>query len=120
MSFFADAAPVNGYTGFFPGKSEVLPKGQTLPGWSEGERTYPLECDILFERDIEIKVRDGARLYTDIYRPANCDEKIPVLVMWSPYGQVHPLQLYRRLLTACIRQGVLFTGHAACLHCKFL
>lgn len=79
----------NGYTGFRPGEVEYLKKGDTLPGWNEGERTYPLECDITYEHDIEIKVRDGARLYTDIYRPTNVapGEKLPVLVMWSPYGK---------------------------------
>ncbi|BGP09062.1 hypothetical protein JCM10049v2_004917 [Rhodotorula toruloides] len=32
-------------------------------------------------------MRDGAKLYCDIYRPADSDEKIPCLIMWSPYGK---------------------------------
>lgn len=59
---------VNGYTGFKPGAQEIIKKGSTRPGWSEGETTAPLACDIIYQRDIEIRVRDGARLYADIFR----------------------------------------------------
>jgi hypothetical protein len=47
-----------------------------------------LTSDILVEHDVELVVRDGARLYADIYRPAGSDEKIPIIVSWSPYGKV--------------------------------
>lgn len=84
---------VNGYTGFRPNEKVVLKKGSSLPGWSEGEQCLPLGCDILYERDIEIKVRDGARLYVDILRPAHATENVPCVISWSPYGAVLPLNL---------------------------
>ncbi|KAF3396617.1 putative serine esterase [Talaromyces pinophilus] len=71
----------NGYVGFQPGKKEVLPKG-----WN-GFNAKPLKSDIIVEHDVEIVVRDGARLYIDIYRPANSTEKIPAVLSWSFYGK---------------------------------
>ncbi|KAF4551082.1 Hypothetical protein D9617_14g075380 [Elsinoe fawcettii] len=71
----------NGYAGFQPGKSEVL-----LAGWN-GFNAKPLESDIRIDHDVEVVVRDGARLYVDIYRPAGSQEKIPAILSWSPYGK---------------------------------
>lgn len=51
---------------------------------------YPeLPCDILFESDVAVKLRDGTTIYTDIYRPANAtaSKKIPAIVAYSPYGK---------------------------------
>ncbi|KAM0789203.1 hypothetical protein ACM66B_000048 [Microbotryomycetes sp. NB124-2] len=76
---------VNGYDGFKPGQQTILKKGSTREGW-DGGRTAALESDILLDHDVELVMRDGARLYTDIYRPPG-DEKVPCLVMWSPYGK---------------------------------
>ncbi|KAK4334659.1 hypothetical protein RTBOTA2_003395 [Rhodotorula toruloides] len=50
-----------------------------------GGRTRPLESDVLLEHDVELVMRDGAKLCCDIYRAAVSDEKIPCLIMWSPY-----------------------------------
>ncbi|KDE04371.1 hypothetical protein MVLG_05163 [Microbotryum lychnidis-dioicae p1A1 Lamole] len=77
---------VNGYQGFQPGKVETLPKGFTGKGW-DGLNSRTLASDILVEHDVEIVVRDGARLYADIYRPPGSDEKVPVIIGWSPYGK---------------------------------
>jgi putative CocE/NonD family hydrolase len=47
------------------------------------------EC--LVERDVMVKLRDGVRLATDIYRPARngvaLPEKFPVLLERTPYGK---------------------------------
>jgi putative CocE/NonD family hydrolase len=32
-------------------------------------------------------MRDGAKLWCDVYRPADATGPIPCLVMWSPYGK---------------------------------
>ncbi|KAH8729134.1 Alpha/Beta hydrolase protein [Phaeosphaeriaceae sp. PMI808] len=74
---------VNNYHEFSPGKTEVLKKG------SRPYNARALESDIRIEHDVEIKVRDGCRLYADIYRPADAkaDEKIPAVLSWSPYGK---------------------------------
>lgn len=71
----------NNYQGFQPGKSEVLPKD-----WN-GYNAKPLGSDIRVDHDVEIVVRDGCRLYVDIYRPADSTEKIPAVVGWSCYGK---------------------------------
>ncbi|KXH42375.1 X-Pro dipeptidyl-peptidase C-terminal non-catalytic domain-containing protein [Colletotrichum salicis] len=71
----------NHYQGFTPGRTEVLPKG-----WN-GYNAKPLESDIRIDHDVEIKVRDGCRLYIDVYRPADSTEKIPAIVGWLPYGK---------------------------------
>lgn len=71
----------NGYVDFQPGKTEVLPKG-----WN-GFNVKPLISDIRVEHDVEIVVRDGARLYVDIYRPADTTEKVPAVLSWSFYGK---------------------------------
>lgn len=46
----------------------------------------PLPCDILFERDVPVKLRDGVTIYTDVFRPV--DEKTcPAILAFSPYGK---------------------------------
>ncbi|KAK4057265.1 hypothetical protein OIO90_001762 [Microbotryomycetes sp. JL221] len=78
---------VNGYDGFKPGQQTVLKAGSTREGW-DGGRTAPLTSDILLDHDVELVMRDGAKLYTDIYRPPSSDnEPVPCLIMWSPYGK---------------------------------
>ncbi|GAB7366150.1 hypothetical protein MBLNU230_g7712t1 [Neophaeotheca triangularis] len=65
--------------------SKVLPAG-SKPVSDE----YPaLPCDILFESDVPVKLRDSTTIYTDIYRPANATfaENIPAIVAYSPYGK---------------------------------
>ncbi|KAN0105062.1 X-Pro dipeptidyl-peptidase C-terminal non-catalytic domain containing protein [Hyaloscypha variabilis] len=71
----------NGYQGFHPGKTEVLPAG-----WN-GHNAKPLKSDIRVHHDVEIVVRDGCRLYVDIYRPEGTSEKIPAILSWSFYGK---------------------------------
>ncbi|GAA6018961.1 hypothetical protein JCM10207_009214 [Rhodosporidiobolus poonsookiae] len=77
---------VNGYEGFKPGETTLLKAGTTREGW-DGGRTAPLKSDIVLEHDVALKMRDGATLYTDIYRPAEATGPVPCLVMWSPYGK---------------------------------
>ncbi|CAI7572225.1 hypothetical protein N7533_004264 [Penicillium manginii] len=78
------AQPVTDENGYKPcqsGKSEVLPKG-----WN-GFNAKPLESEIQIDHDVEIVVRDGVRLYADVYRPANSTEKVPAVLSWSFYGK---------------------------------
>lgn len=46
----------------------------------------PLPVDIVFEKDTPVTLRDGVTIHVDILRPAG-DEKVPVIVAWSPYGK---------------------------------
>jgi predicted acyl esterase len=71
---------VNGYQGFNP-RTEILPEG-----WN-GFDSAPLPCEIQVEHDFAFTVRDGTKLYADIYRPPNCSEKIPALLCWGPFGK---------------------------------
>jgi hypothetical protein len=83
------------YRGFHPSE-QVLPKGNVK---EPGMRALP--CDIQFDRDVAVKMRDGATLYTDNFRPVG-DEKVPAILCWrvarallgilltrnrSPYGK---------------------------------
>jgi len=71
-----------GYAGFDP-RSEILKKG-----WKYNHSdAKPLASDILVEHDVKITMRDGANLYADIYRPPHTTEKVPALLMWSPFGK---------------------------------
>ncbi|GJC80916.1 cocaine esterase [Colletotrichum liriopes] len=73
-------APRARYTGFNT-TSTVLKKGTIR---REGAKA--LESDILFEKDVPVKLRDGTTIYTDIFRPVGND-KVPGIVSWSPYGK---------------------------------
>ncbi|KAF9875930.1 hydrolase CocE/NonD family protein [Colletotrichum karsti] len=50
------------------------------------EGASALQCDILFERDVPVTLRDGITIFTDVFRPATNDS-VPALVAWSPYGK---------------------------------
>jgi predicted acyl esterase len=72
--------PVGRYPGFSPG-SEILPAGTVV---KSGYR--PLTCDILWERDVAVALRDGTVIYTDVFLPAG-GASLPAIVAWSPYGK---------------------------------
>lgn len=68
--------------GFQPGTT-VLKKGHVK---DEGQRPFP--SDVLFERDTAIKLRDGVKLYADIFRPVESgQDPVPAILPWSPYGK---------------------------------
>jgi predicted acyl esterase len=73
-------APRARYTGFKPGKT-VLKKGTIRRAGA-----LPLPCDMVFERDVALKLRDGTTIYTDVFRPVKSG-RYPSLVAWSPYGK---------------------------------
>lgn len=73
-----------GGTGLF---AEFEPGTRTLPtGFQVGPRFKPLPVDIVMDKDVAVTLRDGVTIYVDVLRPAG-DEKVPVLVAWSPYGK---------------------------------
>jgi putative CocE/NonD family hydrolase len=72
------------------------PGTTTLPAGhlkSPGARALPIA--IIFDRDIEVPLRDGVRLRADVFRP-NLDTKVPAIMVWGPYGKTgsSPLNLY--------------------------
>ena len=63
-------------------RTEILPKG-----W-KGTRSEGIKDDILVEHDVAITVRDGVRLYADVFRPASAPARsTPALICWSPFGK---------------------------------
>jgi uncharacterized protein len=72
--------PVGRYPGFEPGIA-TLRAGTVM---NRGHR--PLPCDIVFERDVEVPLRDGTVIYTDVFRPPGATD-VPAIVAWSPYGK---------------------------------
>ena len=79
--------------------SSPLPPGRTglLTAFAPGTRTLeagfqltpqfrPLPVDIIFEKDVAVRLRDGVTIYVDVFRPASA-ENVPVLLAWSPYGK---------------------------------
>ena len=43
-------------------------------------------ADILIQRNVAMKTRDGVTLHADIYRP-NSSDKVPVILMRTPYDK---------------------------------
>lgn len=73
-------APRVRYPGFNP-DTLILKAGSV-----RREGAMPLPCDILLERDVPIRLRDGVTIYADVFRPVG-DEACPALLAWSPYGK---------------------------------
>jgi uncharacterized protein len=70
------------YDGFKPDR-RVLEVGHVrYPG------RRPFGVQTIYERDQAITVRDGARLYADVFRPDTSDtQPVPCILPWSPYGK---------------------------------
>ncbi|KIY01842.1 uncharacterized protein Z520_01980 [Fonsecaea multimorphosa CBS 102226] len=70
------------WKGFGPSK-EVLPKG-----WRKEPGRRPLDSDLIFERDVPVILRDGCKIYMDVFRPPSSDNTpVAAIVAWSPYGK---------------------------------
>jgi hypothetical protein len=50
------------------------------------EGVRPLPVDIVFERDVAVKLRDGIVMYTDVFRPVG-NGTVPGIVGWGAYGK---------------------------------
>jgi len=62
------------------------PNKPPLPPIDYDRRT---EQGLVIERNVAIPLRDGVRIYVDIYRPAGAvgEQDLPALLGWSPYGK---------------------------------
>lgn len=76
------------YPGYNP-HSEILPKGSRRNPYN-----MALPCDILLEKDVCVTMRDGTKLYGDVYRPVTSsessigkEEQVPAILHWAPYGK---------------------------------
>ena len=62
-------------------------KIQTLyVGHSKTQTSKPFEVKTIWERDVDIPLRDGVVLKGDVFRPAGSD-LVPAIIPWSPYGK---------------------------------
>lgn len=59
----------------------LLPKG-----FQKAKELLPFKASTIFEKDVTITLRDGTKLFADIFRPEG-DAKVPVILCWSPYGK---------------------------------
>lgn len=78
------ALPVTADRVRYPGfKQETL---VLKAGSIRREGAKPLTCDILLERDVPVKLRDGVTIYVDVFCPVD-GKKCPAIMAWSPYGK---------------------------------
>ncbi|KAK1622026.1 hydrolase CocE/NonD family protein [Colletotrichum phormii] len=77
--------PLDAARGRYPGfKQENLTfKAGTIR--RDGALTLP--CDMIFERDVPLTLRDGVTVYTDIFRPTTTNATFPSIISWSSYGK---------------------------------
>ncbi|KAN0104342.1 alpha/beta-hydrolase [Hyaloscypha variabilis] len=72
----------------FTGAIGVKPSVTTLPkGFKKNDETRSFQVSTVWEKDIEIQMRDGIKLRADIFRPSEATKKIPILMAYSPYGK---------------------------------
>lgn len=91
-----------------PGKTlkeveELRASGQQVPDFSicaeYTPRTYTatkVAPHIICDQDVPCVLRDGTIIYSDIYRPANAPEQLPVIVCWGPRPCARPRWPARR------------------------
>ncbi|KAJ5655350.1 hypothetical protein N7507_007300 [Penicillium longicatenatum] len=64
-----------------------FPKETVLqPGFQREVKCRSFKTPTVWERDIEVPLRDGSILLADVFRPFG-EENIPVILVWSPYGK---------------------------------
>jgi predicted acyl esterase len=60
-----------------------------------------VENGVVIERDVAVSMRDGVKIYVDLFRPA--DEKpVPPLIAWGPYGKHGPTRMDKQFPKAGI------------------
>lgn len=63
------------------------PSVKELPaGFRKTQESAPFTVDTIFEKDVNVPMRDGKNIYCDIFRPKGKDQ-IPAILVWSPYGK---------------------------------
>ena len=50
-------------------------------------RTYDATPDIVCMQDIAVTMRDGVKIYADIYLPKNTNGPVPLIISWGPFGK---------------------------------
>ena len=82
---------------YVPSQPLPPPRAGLLTPFAPGTRTLeagyraappfqPLLVDVVFDKDVAVRLRDGVTIYVDVFRPVGT-EPVPVIVAWSPYGK---------------------------------
>ncbi len=50
-------------------------------------RTTAVAPHITCQQDMSMQLRDGVRIYFDLYRPENTTEPLPLIICWGPFGK---------------------------------
>jgi predicted acyl esterase len=67
--------------------SKFEPSSRVLPeGFQARPSCRPLPVDIVYEKDVAVTLRDGVKIYVDVFRPTG-SAMVPAIVAWSPYGK---------------------------------
>lgn len=53
------------------------------------EEHRPVLCDLIYDKDQAVRLRDGVTIYVDVFRPVQ-EGKYPVILTWTPYGKIDP------------------------------
>ncbi len=69
-----------GFEGYRPGRT-LLPAGYV---YQQGRKPFPTET--IYDRDVTVVLRDGTKIYVDIFRPAT-EEKVPAILSWGSAGK---------------------------------
>ncbi len=64
------------------------PREGKWPGLRQGKNEILDGMDVTW--DVAVPLRDGIRIYVDIFRPQTPTDKLPIILTWSPYGKHGP------------------------------
>jgi uncharacterized protein len=75
--------PVIGENGYDGPETQI----KTLPaGHRRTIKSKPFTVETIWEKNVNIPLRDGTILRGDIFRPVTSDG-VPAIIPWSPYGK---------------------------------
>ena len=83
-------------------KNPVDPKEGKYPGFRPNLVEHIDGMDII--RDVAVAMRDGVKIYVDIFRPEGSTGKLPTLMTWSPYGK-HGLKTFDMFPNSGVPKG---------------
>ncbi|MDF1554808.1 MAG: CocE/NonD family hydrolase [Deferrisomatales bacterium] len=61
-----------------------------------------VEGGVLIERDVAVAMRDGVRIFVDVFRPVDEARPVPPLIAWGPYGKHGPTRMAKQFPKAGI------------------
>jgi hypothetical protein len=85
------------------------PAGGGYPGLRPGARTDEA-LGMICEYDVAVTMRDGVKLYVNVFRP-KAEGRYPVVLAWAPYGKHEGAEDYYAMLPGC--------GQSKALHSEY-